>query len=245
MKISKTVLAVLSSTALLTGCGNPPAQSQAEHTAAESSAETTEKTEVTDTAASSAAATDTPSAAEKTAADGTASHDYEEGYADGYADGYNASPIQYAEDGVFDRGYAKGYEVGFESGKQYAEPGQNAAARAVSVSGDFTATVRKLIPDYVAEPGNTAAVVTLFQDGPFVLKLNADICGQLKEEETYTFLIEEEETELSAEMLREDGCISENALILRQIRVKGVRAPEEHEYGLNCWRVKWTAAAAG
>jgi hypothetical protein len=111
------------------------------------------------------------------------------------------------------------------------------------VSGDFTATVRKLIPDYVFD-GETprAAVVTLFQDAPFVLSLSPEICAELQEGETYTFLVEEQEAMLWPNELwpnenNEDGMLSEDALILHHVTVSDFRTPEEEEYGLNCWRV--------
>lgn len=141
----------------------------------------------------------------------------------------------------YDNGYQKGYEDGFAEGRMQTEPKETSSELTVNVTGSFTATVRKLIPDYVAEPGNTAAVVTLFQSEPFVLKLNAEMCERLEEDQTYTFIVKEEETAIPTDMLWEnDNSVSWDALILRKISVSDVRAAEDDEYGMNCWRVKYS-----
>lgn len=140
----------------------------------------------------------------------------------------------------YDKGYQKGYEDGFAECQMQTKPNDLSSELTVNVTGSFTATVRKLIPDYVSEPGNTAAVVTLFQSGPFVLKLSAEMCEQLEEGQTYTFIVKEEETALPSYLLwTNDNSISWDALILRKISVSDVRTAEDDEYGMNCWRVKY------
>lgn len=112
------------------------------------------------------------------------------------------------------------------------------------VSGDFTATVRKLIPDYVSDPDTPrAAVVTLFQDGPFVLQLDEQICSQLQEDTTYTFIIGEQDAELPPSEYTNGGYVQESALILRHIHVTDFREPTDEEYGLECWRVTCAPAS--
>ena len=140
----------------------------------------------------------------------------------------------------YDKGYQKGYEDGFAECQMQTKPNDLSSELTVNVTGSFTATVRKLIPDYVSEPGNTAAVVTLFQSGPFVLKLSEKMCEQLEEGQTYTFIVKEEETALPSYLLwTNDNSISWDALILRKISVSDVRTAEDDEYGMNCWRVKY------
>lgn len=112
------------------------------------------------------------------------------------------------------------------------------------VSGNFTATVRKLIPDYVSDPDTPrAAVVTLFQDGPFVLQLDEQICAQLQEDTTYTFIIGEQDAELPPSEYTNGGYVQESALILRHIHVTDFREPTDEEYGLECWRVTCAPAS--
>ena len=112
------------------------------------------------------------------------------------------------------------------------------------VSGDFTATVRKLIPDYVSDPDTPrAAVVTLFQDGPFVLQLDEQICAQLQEDTTYTFIIGEQDAELPPSEYTSDGSVQDAALILWHIHVTDFREPTDEEYGLECWRVTCAPAS--
>ena len=121
---------------------------------------------------------------------------------------------------------------------------ESGTVQMMHVSGDFTATVRKLIPDYVSDPDTPrAAVVTLFQDGPFVLQLDEQICAQLQEDTTYTFIIGEQDAELLPSEYTNGGYVQESALILRHIHVTDFREPTDEEYGLECWRVTCAPAS--
>ncbi|MBR3419831.1 MAG: hypothetical protein IKG82_14180 [Oscillospiraceae bacterium] len=107
------------------------------------------------------------------------------------------------------------------------------------VSGSFTATVRKLIPDYVSDAETPrAAVVTLFQDGPFVIQLDEHLCTKLQEDKTYTFIVGKQDAELCQWEYTNGGFVQQIALIEQKIRVTDVREATEDEYGLECWRVE-------
>lgn len=139
-------------------------------------------------------------------------------------------------------GYMHGYADGLSGVQKSSSVSEKTDRIQVMVSGDFTAAVRQLIPDYVTDgTTNRCAVVTLFQDGPFVLKLNEKLCSDLIEGETYTFIVKETETELPSEMLWDDGNVSSDAAVLNYLTVSDVRVPEEDEYGLDCWRVNYSA----
>lgn len=136
-------------------------------------------------------------------------------------------------------GYDQGYAAGLADGENLHSDPQTVD---VKVSGDFTATVRALIPDYVAD-GETprAAVVTLFQDGPFVLRLDETMCAKLKSGESYTFIVEEQSATLAAEQCWDDGTVDPAALMLGCFSVADFRTPTEEEYGLECWRVHYSS----
>ena len=137
--------------------------------------------------------------------------------------------------------YDSGYDDGYSAGYQQGINAQTSGETEVKVSGSFTATVRALIPDYVADSVTPrAAVVTLFQDGSFVLKLDEEICSQLEEGETYTFIVPEQSIFLSDEELYDSGIVSADELMLRHIYVTDFRTPTDDEYGLECWRVNYS-----
>lgn len=104
----------------------------------------------------------------------------------------------------------------------------------VRISGDFTATVRHLIPDYVLD-GTTPqmAVVTLFQDCPFTLHVG-DLAEQLEEGETYVFEIAPKEgVEITAEQYEHGVPFADVAISQYGLRVSGFRVAEESDYGLD------------
>ncbi|MCR5306532.1 MAG: hypothetical protein K6E36_08555 [Oscillospiraceae bacterium] len=152
-------------------------------------------------------------------------------------------------------GYNEGYTVGLKEGaeaqiKIYEGQGitppvqqparQTAAKRTVTVSGSFTVTVRALIPDYVTDTSTPrAAVVTLFQGEPVVLRLNDTVCSRLTVGQSYTFLVTEQSVSMDASLLNADGTVSRDALAKRSFHLSNFRAPTEEEFGLNCWRVKY------
>ena len=169
---------------------------------------------------------------------------YQSGYDDGYYDGYLAGEKEYTA-GYYDgyqegeKSYQAGYDEGYDAGYQ---EGISSKIVPVKVYGDFTATVRDLIPDYIAgQETARAALITFFQDTPFVIILDKDICEELEIGETYTFIVDEQEAYLPyGYEFFDNGEVSREALILKHIWVTGFRAPVEEEYGLKGWRVFWT-----
>lgn len=119
------------------------------------------------------------------------------------------------------------------------DPDAYAQPQLCTVSGSFTATVRKLIPDYVSDPDTPrAAVVTLFQDGPFVLKLDEQLCTKLQEDKTFTFIVGEQDAELNLWDYSNGGFVQEIALKEHKITVTDVREATEDEYGIDGMRIE-------
>ena len=108
-----------------------------------------------------------------------------------------------------------------------------------TVTGNFTATVRKLIPDYVSDAETPrAAVVTLFQDGPFVIKLSDELCAKLQEDKTFTLIIGEQDAELCQWEHTNGGFVTDIALKEQKIEITDVREATEDEYGLEGMRIE-------
>ncbi len=119
------------------------------------------------------------------------------------------------------------------------DPDAYAQPQLCTVSGSFTATVRKLIPDYVTDPDTPrAAVVTLFQDGPFVIRLTDELCAKLQEDKTFTFLVGEQDVELCQWEFSNGGFVQDIALKEQKIQVTDVREATEEEYGLEGMRIE-------
>ena len=160
---------------------------------------------------------------------------YQSGYEEGYDAGY--------KEGI--KSYQSGYDDGYNAGYQEAEKILPDKDVTVKVYGDFTATVRELIPDYVYDSKTPrAAVITLFQSGPVVLNLNGlneETFEKLEAGETYTFIVEEQEVRLLYGEFDDDGSVDSTALAGGRIWVTDFRTPAEDEYGLECWRVYCTA----
>lgn len=99
------------------------------------------------------------------------------------------------------------------------------------VSGSFTVTVRGVIPDYVVDAEPRIAIVTEFQDYPFLLTVGDEIGRQLEEGKAYVFTMEPMEVELvrwNPEQKRVDVTPSE----LNGIKVIDFRPATEGETGL-------------
>ncbi|MBQ5335027.1 MAG: hypothetical protein J6Z45_03680 [Oscillospiraceae bacterium] len=162
-----------------------------------------------------------------------------------------AAVVQKSYKTGYNEGYNKGLQEGAEAqiriyeGQGITPPPpqqhvQTAAKRTVTVSGSFTVTVRALIPDYVTDYTTPrAAVVTLNQGEPVVLRLNDTVCSKLTVGQTYTFLVTEQSVSMDASLLNSDGTVSRDALAKRSFHLSNFRAPEEGETGSNCWRVKY------
>ena len=113
--------------------------------------------------------------------------------------------------------------------------------QSVMIKGQFTATVRALMPDYVYDDKTVqAAVLQLFQDMPFFISMTPEICAQLTVGETYVFQISEQELITAKINLYEDGILSPNAIIRFFPYVDSVRAPQDDEIGLDTWNVTYT-----
>lgn len=110
----------------------------------------------------------------------------------------------------------------------------------VTIEGDFNATVRALMPDYVNDEETVrAAVLQLFQDIPFFIILSPEICEQLEVGGNYLFHIPEQEITTEKTNLFEDGTLSPDAIVRSYVRIDSFRAPQEGEYGLDSWFVTY------
>lgn len=136
------------------------------------------------------------------------------------------------------------------SGEQDAEPvtdppllNDNGAAspyESVMIEGQFTATVRAKMPDYVSDEETVqAAVLQLFQDIPFFIRLSPEICDQIEAGEIYVFHVPEQELTTEKTNLFEDGTLSPDAVIRSYAVIDSVRKPQEDEYGLDTWNVSY------
>lgn len=113
--------------------------------------------------------------------------------------------------------------------------------QSVMIKGQFTATVRALMPDYVYDDKTVqAAVLQLFQDMPFFISLTPEICAQLTVGETYVFQISEQELITAKMNLYENGILSPDAIIRFFPYIDSVRAPQDDEIGLDTWNVTYT-----
>ena len=112
---------------------------------------------------------------------------------------------------------------------------QGGTTEKVFIYGDFTATVRDKIPDYIFD-GETPkmAVVTLFQDTPFVLGLG-DLIDSVEIGGTYVFELQPAEIEAESRELE----YPDPAYFLRKyyIGIESIRPAEEGETGLNTVRI--------
>ena len=110
----------------------------------------------------------------------------------------------------------------------------------VTIEGDFNATVRALMPDYVTDEKTVrAAVLQLFQDIPFFIILSPELCEQLEVGGNYLFHIPEQEITTEKTNLFEDGTLSPDAIVRSYVSIDSVRAPQEGEYGLDSWFVTY------
>lgn len=150
------------------------------------------------------------------------------------------------KDKVNESSYQAGYNDGYETGYQeniIILPETDVEMK-VQVSGSFTAAVRAIMPDYVLyDEIPTVAVVSLYQDYPFLLYLDEEICRELEVGKAYTFIIDEQTAVLSSDEMgpRPENVVSEGALMNRKFSITGVRTPVEEEYGVNCWRVYYSS----
>ena len=105
----------------------------------------------------------------------------------------------------------------------------------VKVTGEFTATVRSLIPDYETDYETPrVAVVTLFQGTPFTI-YTGEFTKQLEAGETYVFEVEMNRFEDVSREEYESGSLldPEVALSVYHLRISGFRPAEEKDCGLD------------
>ena len=105
----------------------------------------------------------------------------------------------------------------------------------VKLKGDFTATVRALIPDYVTDYETPRmAVVSLFQSTPFTI-YTGEFTKQLEAGETYVFEVEMRSFEEISREEYESGSLldPEVALDMYHLHISGFRPAEEKDCGLD------------
>ncbi len=118
--------------------------------------------------------------------------------------------------------------------------GEASPFESVMIEGQFTATVRAKMPDYVSDEETVqAAVLQLFQDIPFFIRLTPEICDQIEVGETYVFHIPEQELTTEKTNLFDGSLLSPDAVIRSYATIDSVRAPQENEYGLDTWNVTY------
>lgn len=112
-----------------------------------------------------------------------------------------------------------------------------------TISGQFTATVRATLPDYVmGDTTHTVAIVNCFQDSPFAVYLGARLISQVEIGKTYVFEIEETEIQLQRQQC--DGPLPSpaEAVALYGVEVAAVRKAEENDLGLNGYHLEYKPA---
>ena len=113
----------------------------------------------------------------------------------------------------------------------------------VKLKGDFTATVRSLIPDYVTDYETPyMAVVTLFQSTPFTI-YTGGFTKQLEAGETYVFEVEMRSFEEISREEYESGSLldPEVALDMYSLHISGFRPAEEKDCGLDSVHLAYEA----
>ena len=121
-----------------------------------------------------------------------------------------------------------------------AETDEDSPYASVMIEGQFTATVRAKLPDYVSDEETVqAAVLQLFQDIPFFIRLTPEICEQIEAGEIYVFHVPEQELTTAKTNLFDDGTLSPDAVIRSYAVIDSVRKPQEDEYGLDTWNVSY------
>lgn len=113
----------------------------------------------------------------------------------------------------------------------------------VKLKGDFTATVRALIPDYVTDYETPRmAVVSLFQSTPFTI-YTGEFTKQLEVGEIYVFEVEMRSFEEISREEYESGSLldPEVALDMYSLHISGFRPAEEKDCGLDSVHLRYEA----
>lgn len=110
----------------------------------------------------------------------------------------------------------------------------------VNISGEFTATVRELIPDYTLDAETPqVAVVTQFQDGPFTLFVG-ELAAELEVGGTYNFaVVPAEGVEISPQDYAAGVPSPEVSIPLYHLRISGASVAGEEDRGLEGRSLQW------
>jgi hypothetical protein len=114
----------------------------------------------------------------------------------------------------------------------------------VTVNGEFTATVRAFMPDYVLDDSTPlVAVLTIFQSGPFLVHMTEEHISELDIGETYRFKIEDtlirKNYQVTLSVLEKGVPPVEELFCTYNIRIESFRKPHENELGLESVNLHW------
>lgn len=114
----------------------------------------------------------------------------------------------------------------------------------VKVTGEFTATVRSLIPDYETD-GETPrmAVATLFQSTPFTI-YTGELTKHLEEGETYVFEVEMSRYDIITRQEYESGTLLNPEVAFSMypsLYISNFRPAEESDWGLDSVHLAYEA----
>lgn len=105
----------------------------------------------------------------------------------------------------------------------------------VQISGTFTAMVRGMIPDYVISSDTpSVAIVTLFQDTPFLLFFNdpAKAAAELEVGTYYVFQISEKQVEMTRAEYEEEAGFADEMIARYGLTISDFRMAGEDEIGI-------------
>ncbi len=114
----------------------------------------------------------------------------------------------------------------------------------VRVNGEFTATVRAFLPDYVLDDSTPlVAVLTIFQSGPFTVHMNEELISELEVGEIYRFIIEDtligKSHQITPSIFEKGVPPVEELFCKYNIRIENFRKPHENELGLESVNLYW------
>lgn len=130
---------------------------------------------------------------------------------------------------------------------QYLEEQQEKSPDTVTVKvkGDFTATVRALIPDYETDYETPRmAVVTLFQSGPFTID-TMDLTQFLEEGETYVFEVGMSDYDIITGQEYESGTLLNPEVVFSMypsLYISTFRPAAEDDCGLDSVHLEYEAS---
>ncbi len=114
----------------------------------------------------------------------------------------------------------------------------------VKVTGEFTATVRSLIPDYVTDDKTPyMAVATLFQSTPFTI-YTGELTKHLEEGETYVFEVEMSRYDIITRQEYESGTLLNPEVAFSMypsLYISNFRPAEESDCGLDSVHLAYEA----